>query len=228
MAQDPYLYPGTQTLINSLNIKNTKQLAELEKKVVSKRYIQPAPKGKFDLDHLKQIHKHLFGDIYPWAGSVRSIDISKGSTLFAMPHRIEPELSKLFKRLNQENLHELNRGDLSHKLSEYFNEINAAHPFREGNGRANRLFITSLAKQYGYNIQWRNMSKQAYIQASIAGTHHVNYKPMERLISQNLVPGTSKITADLEQNHFASKAYDKVSPQATHLEKYKTKFRHKR
>jgi cell filamentation protein len=181
---DPYTYPNSRVLKNRFGIKDKKQLEAIELKAYNTKVTTPTPKGKFDYIHLQNMHKHLFGEVYAWAGETREINLTKkteyaGNTMFAMSHRIEPEINKTLSKLNQEDLHECTQNELAYKLSEYFNEINAVHPFREGNGRTNRLFCSELAKKYGYKIDWKSMTKEAYINASIKGTLEADYRPME-------------------------------------------------
>ena len=76
--EDPYVYPGTDILKNKLNIKDADELQDVEKKLVAIRSKQGFPPGRFDYAHLKAIHKHLFQDVYAWAGQERTVNISKG------------------------------------------------------------------------------------------------------------------------------------------------------
>lgn len=194
--QDPYVYPGTLILRNKLDIKDKENLDQAEAEIYDAKMRLAPPKGSFDYAHLQDLHKHLFGDVYDWAGQTRTVNIAKdtdyaGTTMFAYFNRIEPELMKVLTRLNNDPIVEDNHRDLCHRIAEYFNEINAAHPFREGNGRTNRLFCSEFAKQYGYTIQWRNMEKSDYINASIEGALNVNYDPMERLLLKNMIESKS-------------------------------------
>jgi cell filamentation protein len=202
--QDPYLYPNSNVLRNKFNIRDNEKLSEIEKEISYKKRKSKPKKGNFGYKHLQSLHKHLFAEIYPWAGETRKIEIAKSNTMFAVSHRIEPEINKLFNRLNQEDLHECTQNELAYKLSEYFNEINAVHPFREGNGRTNRLFCSELAKKYGCKIDWKSMTKEEYINASIKGTLEADYRPMEKLIVQNISKIIPTHQIDLEQNHVDS------------------------
>lgn len=180
---DPYVYPGTNTLINKLNIKDPKKLHEIEGVFFLSKKSEPLPKGNFDYNHLKAIHQHFFHDIYEWAGQERTIDIAKGNSYFANIQYLTKELNKLFAKLKSENyLHDLSPDEFCEKLSFYFNEINAAHPFREGNGRTQRAFCDALAKQAGFVLDWTQVDKDEYLKASIAGFLHADYKPMELIL----------------------------------------------
>ncbi len=167
---DPYTYPGTDVLINKFNIRNANELSELEALTFQANQILPLPKGNLDYDHLKAIHKHYFGDVYEWAGKERTIDISKGGDLFGHVAFVSKELNKLFARFKQENfLQGLEQDVFCEHLSYYFNEINAAHPFREGNGRTQRAFCDAVAEQAGYKLNWEKVTRHSYLQASIDG-----------------------------------------------------------
>ena len=187
---DPYTYENSLVLINNYGIRDAQLLAEAEKDVYLTKISEPPPSGNFDYKHLQTLHKHLFAEIYDWAGEARIVNIAKntnyaGTTMFAMFDRIEPELTKTLNRLNSIPIEKNNIEVFSEKVSEYFNEINAAHPFREGNGRTNRLFCSELAKTQGYYIDWDAMDQKAYIDASIQGTLNADYSVMAMLIRDN-------------------------------------------
>ena len=140
----------------------------------------------FDFDHLKGIHKHLFQDVYEWAGQTRHVDISKGETRF-LPHSlIERGAYTVFSELKEQNyLKGLAPGDFSKYAGYYLGEINHIHPFREGNGRAQREFINQLAHHNDYHIEWKNVSQKQMIEASIEADKG-NAKPLAILIHENL------------------------------------------
>jgi cell filamentation protein len=79
---DPYHYPGTKVLRNRLGIIEARKLDRLERRMVGDRIAEGAPVGSFDLSHLRAIHRHLFQDIYDWAGELRTVEISKGGSQF--------------------------------------------------------------------------------------------------------------------------------------------------
>jgi cell filamentation protein len=140
----------------------------------------------FDLAHLQAIHQHLFQDAYSWAGRLRTIDISRDKTLFAPHSRIEPYAQTVFAQLAAER-HSIATIDLAGRLAHYLGEVNAMHPFREGNGRTQRIFIDQLAKENGHTILWSRCSQQEMIAASVAA-HHRDSNMLADLIRRNLVP----------------------------------------
>ena len=148
-----YCYPGTNILINKLDIHDSNKLFNLEKQIVlAKSYIlrQNINNYGFDKNHFINIHKFLFEDIYPFAGKFRTENISKGYFTFASWEFIESELDRLLEQLKKENyLANLDKENLSKRLAYYLSELNVLHPFREGNGRTIREFIRQLAYKNG-------------------------------------------------------------------------------
>lgn len=139
----------------------------------------------YDLAYLQSLHQQLFGDVYEWAGELRSIDISKESTRFCNAGRIAPEGRKLFKKLQDENwLEGLSDENFINRLAEYYVEINMLHPFREGNGRAQRLLFEHIAANTGRNLMLVDISRADWIDANKAGALHCNYGPMEAIFKR--------------------------------------------
>ena len=100
---DPYVYPGTNVLINKFEIQEQSKLDTLEIKITSaKKLMLSEVESSFDYTHLKRIHQHLFGDIYDWAGQERNVRISKGGDLFAIPERISMCLDTVFRQLKKD------------------------------------------------------------------------------------------------------------------------------
>lgn len=92
---DPYLQPGTDCLANKLNITNPAILAAYESQIVAVRDVEIAKKtfpGAYNTPHYKAFHKRLFGDVYAWAGELRIVRMSKGTSPFCMPLLIESQL----------------------------------------------------------------------------------------------------------------------------------------
>ena len=160
-SNDDYLDAKTGVMKNKLGFDNQADLEAFEGGLVAVRTSQLAEiplenrDKTFDLPHMQRIHKHLFGDIYEWAGDLRTIDISKGTTRFANWTFIEREAEKLSIQLASENfLQGLDRKEFAERAGYYLGEWNVLHPFREGNGRTLREFIGQLAYQAGYFINW--------------------------------------------------------------------------
>src|SRR5690348_11769936 len=105
-STDPYLYPGTDVLKNRRDIRDPDILSRFEAEATSRRIIQlinaPVP-GRFGTVRLKAIHKHIFQDVYAWAGQFRTVNISKGGHPFGAAAFVEPALNDLFQKLSAEN-----------------------------------------------------------------------------------------------------------------------------
>jgi cell filamentation protein len=170
-SSDPYAYPGTDVLRNILDIRNSQQLAAFEADATAARLIEldATPlEGRFDTAHLKAIHRYIFQDVYPWAGEFRTVNIAKHGHLFGAAPFIEPALRDVLRKLSGE--HYLKGSDLRRfamRAGVYMGEINAIHPFRDGNGRAQREFIRELAVQVGFVIDWSRVTGEQMMTASL-------------------------------------------------------------
>ncbi len=189
-GKDHYLDPETGVLKNKLGIGDKDELERAEASLVAWRSFQLSKKpiqGSFNLDHLKAIHKHLFGDVYEWAGELRDTDLAKGNSYFANHTHIIGAALPIFEKLAHENyLNGLDAAAFSTRAAHYLGEINALHPFREGNGRAQREFINHLAYKNGYLIEWTNVSQADLLQASIASFHQGDNSKFAAFIRDNL------------------------------------------
>ena len=165
-----YCYQDSCILKNKLGIRNKEQLEEAERNITALRILQLKTgelRGEPNFKYLCKIHKHIFGDIYSWAGKIRTVDISKGN-MFCNSQFILENAEDIFNRLKKENYlqdyKDVNK--MSERLAYYLSEINALHPFREGNGRAQREFIIVLARRAGYVVDFSKVSQEEMIQAS--------------------------------------------------------------
>ncbi len=167
---DPYVYPGTQMLVNRLNIRDQTEFQQAESDLSYRRIMQLRAepiKGNFDMDHLKAIHKHIFGDLYDWAGQTRTVNIGKNGDWFVRRELIDQYANKVFEVLKgQQHLRSMSREDVALKSAALFANLNALHPFREGNGRAQREFIVQLVKQAGYELKFEGISKAHMMELS--------------------------------------------------------------
>lgn len=152
MTDDPYIDPASGLLRNRLGITDADALARVEAEISTVRDLELVSRpvvGTFDPGHLRQVHRRLFADIYPWAGELRVCRLAR-SAPFANPAFIEPWADELLAQLAAENhLQGLSRADFVERLTHYLAEINAVHPFREGNGRTQRAFLRQLAAEVG-------------------------------------------------------------------------------
>jgi cell filamentation protein len=168
-ADDTYCYPGTDVLRNKAEITDANELDTYEGELSTLRSIEILENpiaGQFDLAHLKRIHLALFQDVYDWAGKIRTVDISRGNSRFANVRFIESAANELFNQLARENwLKELDASTLSSGLAHYLSEINALHPFREGNGRVQRIFISNLSQAAGYQLDYSDLEQEQIYKA---------------------------------------------------------------
>lgn len=188
---DPYVQPDTGVLRNLAGITDSALLEGYEGEMSIIRQVELAeidPPASFDFEYLKEIHRYLFQDVYAWAGEPRTVDMVKGSTRFGSHLHVESYLTKLFNKLAIEREFWARSPapvDWAGRFAEYLGEINAAHSFREGNGRTQRLFIGRLANEYDFEIRWDRMTAGEMIAASIA-SFDGNSEPMKALIGRNL------------------------------------------
>ena len=153
MPQDPYADPVTGLPRNKLGLGTAGELEAAEREITHAAliFLKESPvQPSYDLRHLCAIHRRIFGDIYDWAGQVRTVAIAKGA-MFCLPQYIEPAATEIFRLLRSDNfLRGLERGLFIDRLTYYLGEVNAVHPFREGNGRTQRAFFEQLASEAGF------------------------------------------------------------------------------
>lgn len=165
-----YTYKGTNVLKNKLNIKSEEKLKEYETKVVALKLasIDKANiKRTFDKNHLINIHKYLFEDVYDFAGKYRKENITKENFRFSEYYYIEGNIDYVFNKIKIDELKKLSFDELIKKLSEIMTDLNVLHPFREGNGRATREFVRELLNELGYDIKWFKIDYNDILKASI-------------------------------------------------------------
>jgi cell filamentation protein len=165
-----YCYPNSDVLINKLGITDENALEVAEIELSQARIEQYEPNfDDISLSALRAIHFHLFQDVYGWAGDFRTVDISKGNTRFANVSRIEPEADRLFLQLEQENhLIGLPQEQFAARLAHYYCELNVIHPFRDGNGRAQRLMFEVISINAGFELRWQPIGRAEWVDANIA------------------------------------------------------------
>lgn len=181
-----YCYPDSDVLKNKMGVRDSERLSQLERRLTMLRLLELIDKpvrGKFDLKHLQAIHKYIFQDIYEWAGEIRKVDIAKGN-MFCNVRFLSSQAAEIFGKLKEEDyLQGLEEEDFIGRLAYYFSEINALHPFREGNGRSQREFIRCLALHDGYALNFANASKEEMMKAS-EDSFLCDYRAMEQLFKK--------------------------------------------
>ncbi|WP_184378993.1 Fic family protein [Rhizobium sp. BK619] len=165
---DPLCYPGTPVLLNKLDLTDQKDLDEFETAMFVLRSDEPWPEGDLDVTHYLTLHQHLFQDVYDWAGEIRTIRIGKGGNWFCYPEFIAHELSRIFQELAQANYFQgLTQADFAIQAAHLLAEINAIHPFREGNGRTQLTFLALLAERAGLPFNADVLDRDRVIEAMI-------------------------------------------------------------
>lgn len=185
---DYYCYPDSPVLKNELGIKDEKELDAAEREITSLKIAklnnEPLD-GDLDFNYVKRIHKYLFDGIYEWAGETRKTDISKGN-IFCQHELIEINAEALFNELKAEKyLNGLDKEATIKMLAYYLGDLNTIHPFREGNGRVQRVFIRELASRAGYLVNFDGISQEEMIRASDASFHY-DYELMETIIARSI------------------------------------------
>jgi cell filamentation protein len=167
---DPYLSPGTNVLKNLRGLTDPELLERFEARQTHRRIAElidtPVP-GIFDLANLKAIHRYIFQDVFEWAGQFRNVNISKGGHLFGAAAFLETALLQPLEKVAIENyLANLDRAKFADRAAYVLGELNAAHPFREGNGRTQREFIREVGLKAGHYIDWRSTTPAEMTEAS--------------------------------------------------------------
>ncbi|HWE91816.1 MAG TPA: Fic family protein [Pseudonocardiaceae bacterium] len=183
---DPYLIPGTACLANKLGISDVDELSEVEFRLVSIREVQVARDtlpGEYNLAHLQTFHHALFRDVYEWAGHTRTVNMSKENSTFAAWQFVQDETSAVLAGLERDNwLMGVQRERFIELLAHYYGELNARHPFREGNGRAQRAFLRQLAAAAGWRVDWSALSNEDNIAASKLTLLRADFKLMREVL----------------------------------------------
>lgn len=185
VGEDAYCYPGSTVLRNKLDIHDEPTLSEAEQQLsaiaAASVEFNPPP---YSLTYLQDIHRQLFSDLYEWAGELRTVGMAKQDTRFCQPQYMEAEASKIFANIAAANwFEEMSRAELIVAVSEAYSDINVLHPFREGNGRAQRILFEHLIMNAGFEISWWGIEKTEWIFANIAAYNCV-MEPMEQVFEK--------------------------------------------
>jgi len=219
------------TLADGVTIKNKvgatrhDELERVEADFVALRQLEVSlgfgPKGNFDALQLKALHRHLFQDVYEGAGHTRDerIILSDGTVAtepimkkaggqpFLIGPAIPAALEEIAAKLREgDYLRNLPRKQFAKRAADLMAELNAAHPFREGNGRTQRTFLREIAKQASQNLDFSVISKERMIQASIAANEQSDVSMMRRMFDEISDPARTALLrqsiASLEKLNF--------------------------
>lgn len=165
---DAYCYAGTTVLRNKANLRTQELLDVFEHAAVLNRADEALPAGRMSVSHYRAVHRHLFQDVYPWAGRFRTVRIAKGGSMFCYPEHIPAEMKRLFGILNAEqHLTGLTPAAFAAKAAHFLAELNAIHPFREGNGRTQLTFFALLAEHAGHPIDFDKLEPATFLSSVI-------------------------------------------------------------
>lgn len=181
---DGYLDPETGMLrtLSAQPIRTADELREFEDSRVQLRALELKAnpiEGDFGLEHLQSIHRQLFQDVYPWAGEIRTVGIKKGEAGFLPPEHAAFVVDGAARLMREDGMLRPGMDDAkwSALLAERFNDVNEAHPFREGNGRTQRLYFDQVAEAGGKMIHWNVLTKEQ--NAAVSGAARAgNMEPL--------------------------------------------------
>ncbi len=177
-----------------------------ERLYVTARLLQSAqPPPTFDYTHFRALHFHMFQDIYDWAGQERTVFIKKGESFFGHPLHIRENGVRLLRELRTALIHDRHSfSALPSILSHFVNEMNALHPFREGNGRHLREFLLQVVAEMGCGFNAFVLERNQWISASIAGFEG-NEVPMAELLAEMLITPATRRAEMFELSYLSAK-----------------------
>ena len=188
---DRYVYPGTDVLINKFGCRDAQKLKEIE--ILSTggnlAWLQLHPiDGKFDFKHLRDIHYAIFQDLYDWAGQTREVDIDKNN-LFCRAQYINEYAKTVFKDFFPAcSSVKDKKSEFIQTLASHYADMNALHPFREGNGRAQREFTRELCLKCGYVFDLTRTTHQEMLSASILSFNQGDNSGLIAIFSKCIIP----------------------------------------
>jgi cell filamentation protein len=191
--RDPYLYEDVPVLKNLLNIKDevVLELAEADITYFRLYNVDGAIQfDSFDFQRLLAIHKHIFGDIYEWAGTIRSIQIVKGERVlgsdtvrYSQPDDIERDCNTVLHKLHSTDWASLGVHETAVIFARLIAALWQAHPFREGNTRTVITFATQFAEAHGFRMDKTLLKDSAgYVRDALVKASDGQYSEYEYLI----------------------------------------------
>lgn len=200
---DPYLDPTTGLLRNTVGATTQSTLDEAEGDLSFARLVQlmeQPVEPTSDLNELRAIHGHLFQDVYDWAGQLRTVDIRKnvpGAQFFLPVSMIERSATYAAEELRTDNeLRGMNRRQFIGRLAHHYDQFNYIHPFREGNGRTQRVFWSRIARDAGWQLDWRQVHGVTNDQACRAASEHQDFGPLLDMFDQIVSESTAQSECD--------------------------------
>jgi len=181
---DPYTYPGTDVLKNKADLRDAEALKTYERFASADALLTLPDDIAFTPDGYRAIHRYLFQDVYDWAGQDRSVEIAKERAPFCRPQFIAAQLEQRFEKITAEleGWSDLPDAAFASRVAEHVCELNAIHPFREGNGRTLRAWLGLVGARTGHSIDQAQLRATEWLQASVAGFEG-HYDAMSRVIA---------------------------------------------
>ena len=168
-VEDPDCYPGSFVLKNRAGLQKQEDLDAFETTMVSIRSAEAMPAGQCDAHHYRLIHHHLFQDIYDWSGNYRTVRTAKNGSMFCYPEHIADQMELLFASISQGVfLGGAATSEFVSASANFLSELNAIHPFREGNGRTQLSFLFLLGERAGHSLDMTRVRAGPMLAAMIA------------------------------------------------------------
>lgn len=185
-SNDPYVYPGTNVLINLADIRDGEELARFEADVVMqsfKELLWHGVPGELGAEWYRSVHAGLFGAAYPWAGTFRTIDIFKeGEPPYADARFLDEQAAATFGSLKAENnLRGLERGIFVARLAIVMGDLHVLHPFREGNTRTLQIATAEIAHRAGHSLAWQRADPTTIRSAGTAAVFF-DFEPYRKIL----------------------------------------------
>lgn len=208
-AQDDWdatFIPGTAVLANKLGITDSDALAAAEYTITAHREAmivdgQIPIVRTYDAEHLHAIHAALFSPIYEWAGVPRTYPLSKDGLPFADPDQIGRYLDHARDHIAAVDWPGLDHGGFAVEAATVYASINMSHPYREGNGRAAKVFMSQLAADAGYRLDYGRVTPQQWVNAAmLSHPDRGTFDP----VPDTMVPVFARIAEPLTPPHPAS------------------------
>ena len=207
---DPYLDSDTGLLRNLVGARTQGALdqAEGDLTYIRAAELQERPvRATGDLDEFRAIHRQLFQDVYPWAGEVRTVDIRKnvaGAEHFLSVGAIDRGSMFAADELRADNmLRGMKRDQFIDRLSHHYDQWNYVHPFREGNGRTQRVFWNRVAADAGWQLDWRPVQGAVNDAACRAASEDRDFGPLRAMFAQVVTPASEAADLSGELDRFA-------------------------
>ena len=191
VAYSRIVYGDTDVYVNKLDIRDAMLLEATERALTDRRAKQgfPAKAHHRTYDGFKAIHRHLFQDLYEWAGEERRYTTGRGAIPFAVPDHIGPWMEKQLGELATVGFFVgLPLDEFASAAAKYVNEINAAHPFVDGNGRTQRFWLRMLADNAGFDLTLAEADRERWNEASRLGFVDSDHAAMAALLRDRLKP----------------------------------------